>query len=252
MANKIGGKEAVASYRQAVKVWNNETSEVDARNILVDNFGMNRASASDMIRNFIQLMKGEVYHRTLSELVTRIYFDNIVADFGLDYLRKAINATVAHANYYEALPKGGGRPGLRKLCNEYKTLLALHGADLQSKAAIDFQSNVESALQDSREARLARLKAAPATPAKVLAQTIAYRRNPDVVAERLFQANGHCEHCRNPAPFERLDGRPFLEVHHRIPLAEGGDDVLNNTVALCPNCHREAHFGKKWEEFRKC
>lgn len=250
MANKIGAKEAVASYHQAVRVWNNKTSEADARSILVENFGMNPASASDMIRNFVQLMKGEVYHRTLSELVTRIYFDNIVIDFGLEYLRNAINATVAHATYYEALSKDGGRPGLRKLCEEYNTLLVSHGADLQSNAAINFQSNVDSALQDSRKARLARLKVAPAAPARVLAQTIAYRRNPDVVAERLFQASGHCEHCRNPAPFERIDGRPFLEVHHRIPLAEGGDDVLNNTIALCPNCHREAHFGKKWEDFR--
>lgn len=108
MTNKIRVKEAVASYQQAVRVWNQETSEVDARSVLVDDFGMNRASASDMIRNFAQLLKGEVYHRTLSELVTRIYFNKIITDFGLEYLKNAINATKAHATYYEALPKGGG------------------------------------------------------------------------------------------------------------------------------------------------
>ncbi len=42
--------------------------------------------------------------------------------------------------------------------------------------------------------------------------------------------------------FEREDGSP-LEVHHVIRLADGGSDTINNSVALCPNCHRELHFG---------
>ena len=140
--------------------------------------------------------------------------------------------------------KEGGRLGLRKLCYEYETLLVPAGGHLGSKAAFDFQSNVDIALQDTHEARLMRLKDAPAILTRVLIQTPAYKRNPDVVTERLFQAKGSCEHCRNLAPFKRKDGRPFLEVHHRIPLSEGGKDMLNNMIALCPTCHQEAHFGK--------
>ncbi|HXU34436.1 MAG TPA: HNH endonuclease [Thermoanaerobaculia bacterium] len=34
-----------------------------------------------------------------------------------------------------------------------------------------------------------------------------------------------------------------MEVHHRIRLAYGGEDTVENAVALCPNCHREAHHG---------
>jgi 5-methylcytosine-specific restriction protein A len=26
-------------------------------------------------------------------------------------------------------------------------------------------------------------------------------------------------------------------------LASDGDDTVENAVALCPNCHRRAHFG---------
>ena len=75
-------------------------------------------------------------------------------------------------------------------------------------------------------------------------------RNPSVYAWTLQQAKGRCELCRKPAPFERPDGRPFLEVHHVTRLAEGGEDVPGNTVALCPNCHRMAHYGdvKKVQE----
>ncbi len=42
--------------------------------------------------------------------------------------------------------------------------------------------------------------------------------------------------------FEREDGSP-LEVHHVIRPADGGSDTINNSVALCHNCHRELHFG---------
>jgi 5-methylcytosine-specific restriction endonuclease McrA len=44
--------------------------------------------------------------------------------------------------------------------------------------------------------------------------------------------------------FNRQDGRPYLEVHHVVPLSEGGDDTLENAAALCPSCHRELHYGK--------
>nr|WP_246290727.1 HNH endonuclease signature motif containing protein [Paraburkholderia fynbosensis] len=74
--------------------------------------------------------------------------------------------------------------------------------------------------------------------------TTAFRRNPDVVAEALFRAAGTCEGCGSVAPFiRRADGSPYLEVHHRLPLAMGGEDTISNAVALCPNCHRAAHHG---------
>ena len=58
------------------------------------------------------------------------------------------------------------------------------------------------------------------------------------------QAKGRCELCRSDAPFEDARGYPFLEVHHIVPLAEGGPDVPSNVVALCPNCHRRCHHGR--------
>ena len=36
---------------------------------------------------------------------------------------------------------------------------------------------------------------------------------------------------------------PFLEVHHVKSLSDGGEDTLDNVIALCPNCHREKHYG---------
>lgn len=81
-------------------------------------------------------------------------------------------------------------------------------------------------------------------PEKIHITSTGYQRNPDVIAEVLIRADGICEQCHSPAPFLRAsDGTPYLEVHHIIPLSEGGDDTVENALALCPNCHREAHFG---------
>lgn len=107
----------------------------------------------------------------------------------------------------------------------------------------DFMARVRSSSHDAA-ARLKRLAAAPKKPKLRLFQVLDYDRNPDVVAEVLAQASGKCQRCGDPAPFARKsDGSPYLEVHHKIPLAFGGEDTVENAIALCPNCHRAAHYG---------
>ena len=71
----------------------------------------------------------------------------------------------------------------------------------------------------------------------------AYNRDEWVVAYVENRANGNCELCGKTAPFKRFDGTAFLEVHHITPLAEGGEDTVDNAAAICPNCHRECHHG---------
>jgi 5-methylcytosine-specific restriction protein A len=55
------------------------------------------------------------------------------------------------------------------------------------------------------------------------------------------RADGICQLCSLPAPFKNHNGDPFLEIHHIVPLAEGGQDTIGNVAALCPNCHRKMH-----------
>ncbi|MBG56806.1 MAG: HNH endonuclease [Porticoccus sp.] len=85
-------------------------------------------------------------------------------------------------------------------------------------------------------------------PASVQTSVTQFVRDPEVVAWVLAQASGHCECCEDPAPFFREDGSSFLEVHHVQRLADGGEDTVNNAVALCPNCHRELHYGAEKRE----
>jgi 5-methylcytosine-specific restriction protein A len=108
-----------------------------------------------------------------------------------------------------------------------------------------FFKDVEASMRAPTEKRRARLAAAARYPRKRRVTVEIYCRNPDVVAEVLMRANGLCERCERPAPFLRLsDGSPYLESHHTIRLADEGPDTVENTVALCPNCHRETHYGR--------
>lgn len=103
---------------------------------------------------------------------------------------------------------------------------------------------VSRSAADSSEARRERLNRAPKLPVRVPVLACEFVRNADVVAEVLFRANGQCERCRKPGPFlRRTDSTPYLEVHHKTQLAVGGEDTLENAIALCPNCHRELHYG---------
>lgn len=69
-----------------------------------------------------------------------------------------------------------------------------------------------------------------------------YNRNAYIVEYTRRRANGICELCGNEAPFKNSKGEPYLEVHHIVWLSKGGDDTIENTAALCPNCHRKMHM----------
>lgn len=117
------------------------------------------------------------------------------------------------------------------------------GFRIQDKDGNDlFDLEVAACLKMTRAERLAAIeKEAGTRPGHVLAQVRRYFRSPCVVAERLRLSEGYCDECRKPSPFTRRNGLPGLEVHHVVPLAEEGADTVENTRALCPNCHSEIH-----------
>jgi 5-methylcytosine-specific restriction protein A len=88
-------------------------------------------------------------------------------------------------------------------------------------------------------------------PAAKTGTTTVFARDPMVRAWVLENADGVCEACSQPAPFKTAGGEPYLEVHHVVRLASDGPDVIENAVACCPNCHREAHLGGDGEGWVK-
>jgi 5-methylcytosine-specific restriction protein A len=70
-----------------------------------------------------------------------------------------------------------------------------------------------------------------------------YERSAAVRQYVLARAAGVCECCKEPAPFRRNDGSPYLEPHHIRRVSDGGPDHPRWVGGICPTCHREIHYG---------
>ena len=107
-----------------------------------------------------------------------------------------------------------------------------------------FYEKVSKSLKDNETERLARISTIDKNPTKKVVIREIFFRSHDIVAIALLRAKGVCERCNKKAPFNRKsDNTPYLEVHHVESLSNGGADSLDNVLALCPNCHRELHYG---------
>jgi 5-methylcytosine-specific restriction enzyme A len=238
---QISDEQARAAYAIAVRVYAGELTIQAGTDELKRVHRLNSSSARDFINDFKCMMTGRVFHRTMNAYATDYFLSNIRTDFGINALHLALKAVSAHVAYYEHLRK-------TKLQRIRKILEAHTAAARSAPSLADYQDDLEkrivTALADSSENRRKRLKTAPKIPKTIVVTAEVFVRNPDVVAEVLIRANGICERCKNPAPFLRAkNGLPYLEVHHKIQLAHGGDDTVNNAWGLCPNCHRELHHG---------
>lgn len=65
----------------------------------------------------------------------------------------------------------------------------------------------------------------------------------DRILTRLIKSirRNKCQICN--FTFKTKDGEYYSECHHLEHLANGGLDVSKNMLVLCPNHHRQAHFG---------
>jgi hypothetical protein len=82
------------------------------------------------------------------------------------------------------------------------------------------------------------------TPERIKGTVYTYDRDAKIRMAVMRRAKGKCEFC-GELGFKRSDGTRYLECHHIIALAKDGTDRMTNVIALCPNHHREAHFGKQ-------
>jgi 5-methylcytosine-specific restriction protein A len=238
---RITDSQVAAAYRIAEQVFDGESKTSRGIDVLVSEHGLNRATAGDFIIAFKHLLEGKVFHRAMSAVAMRYFMEQIFATRGRENQANAVNALYAHIDYYEGHYKTTMHL-FRAIAADFNKLVQepLNATDIE----MEFSAAVERSLRGSRADRLKRLAQAGKKPTMVKIETSVFRRNPDVVAEVLLRANGKCELCRADAPFVRAkDMSPYLEVHHRIPLSDEGDDSIENALALCPNCHRRLHYG---------
>lgn len=172
------------------------------------------------------------------------YEDSLAGSFiRLRLLKKSNNELLDFVHLREN-GLNGAPQGKIKLNGELLDYIESNFKLLFSEVILEYEINVKKSLSMDSKLRKERIQKAPKNPKKVAVITYVYERSAYIVAEALIRANGVCEKCHSSAPFVRKkDKTPYLEVHHKIRLSDGGDDRIENVLALCPNCHREAHYG---------
>ena len=81
-----------------------------------------------------------------------------------------------------------------------------------------------------------------------------YATNARIAKTALEIADYKCEYEKEHLTFINKSGKPFMEMHHLIPMSAQDDfennlDCIENIISLCPNCHSAIHYGN--EEWRR-
>jgi len=183
------------------------------------------------------------------------------------------SSTILHASYYGSRREGSGRAleyrmGRHEFINWIKPddnlIMATDGEKIfvhkisdNSKKPLQDITQDDDTLENIYEnmdtdALRKRAEAAKGKPGKREAKTTQYDRDPAVRAFVILRSKHHCERTGcDYEGFKKTDGTKYIQVHHIIPLAEDGEDSIMNAIALCPNCHAEAHFCSEKDNLAK-
>lgn len=104
-----------------------------------------------------------------------------------------------------------------------------------------------------QDLRTALCRQLPDREQTVISETVAFRRNPALAKTAIKKADYQCEYDAGHQSFIASNGKPYMEAHHLIPLSKQNDfekslNQVGNIVCLCPNCHKEIHYGQKRKE----
>ena len=140
--------------------------------------------------------------------------------------------------FYSVEGKGKGIWGIRP---EYRKSSAdeIPLEVLQKKEAL---LKARAAVISDEQCKLKAREMQTSNPRRREVRSAAYERNAYVSEYAKRRALGRCQLCGSMAPFLDKEGKPYLETHHVVWLSAGGSDTVDNTVALCPNCHRKMHI----------
>ena len=139
---------------------------------------------------------------------------------------------------YEAISRGLDDLGDRGAVRAWRFIEGLYPGNLLYLRLVgDYRNNNLNAIEDL----------GIDAPDRIMSEVWTYLRDQGVREAVVRRANGRCEFC-GQLGFIKPDGGRYLESHHVIALANDGEDRVTNVIALCPNDHREAHFGERRDD----
>jgi len=178
-------------------------------------------------------------------------------------IKELFTNRVLTMSYYATLREGANRPpeprmGLQDLISYLSVgdeILFAHDNDnifiynLSNTTGYELEEYIHT--QIDIQTLQNRARSINPRPQQVQQTIYTYPRNNTLKNYVKRRSNYSCEMpgC-NYHGFYKDNSEQYIESHHVIPLSEGGEDSINNTVALCPNCHRALHYADNREELR--
>ena len=143
------------------------------------------------------------------------------------------------------------------LLEHYERLAAVVGRTLQSLTPVSEAQYQQAAIEKAQPKQKAGKALVnepagglPVPPKLSVNGRTRYKRDPNVAATALTNANFKCELDANHATFiSNSRDLPYVEAHHLIPMGQQPNyafslDVTANVVALCPLCHKLLHHAQ--------
>lgn len=94
------------AYKISKMVYHGSISRTQGKELIAQKTGMVAGSAQDYITDFLAMMNGERYTRTLNLFATEYYLKSIKVDYGKETFERALEACQMHVEYYNKLGYG--------------------------------------------------------------------------------------------------------------------------------------------------
>ncbi len=118
---KITENQVAAACQIGKRVFTGEIKASEGTLILSTQYGLNKASASDVINDYKYLLQGKVFHRAMSASAMRYFMERILDDHGERGLSNAVKALRAHIEYRENHYKTNAR-SMRSVADDFEGL----------------------------------------------------------------------------------------------------------------------------------
>ncbi len=83
---------------------------------------MSRATAMMYIKTFRAIRQGKCYTRTINRIATRYFLEQILADYGIDGLKIALESVWSHIEYFEQFLEGREMKPTREIYYEFEEI----------------------------------------------------------------------------------------------------------------------------------
>jgi 5-methylcytosine-specific restriction enzyme A len=233
-----------SAYDLSKKVYFEEINTKQALEVLCANSQMNENTAKNYFSKFKHMMNGEMFNMTMNAFSVDYFIDNILRDFGIEKLAKALLSLEKHIDYYEKKSNSISKTN-RAILDKYRKIMTDFDPDINQKEQNEILHNLKLSKKTKEEILKELLNGVEKEDELVEHNFTSYKRDNVAIAKIKYVRGSKRQLCK--AIIRKKNGELYVEAAHIKPKNEKGKEVLSNILLLCPNHHKEFDLGNRVE-----